>query len=102
MRDFDQLKRRLMHCLFEFPVSLPVTVGFLYNNTPLEKETLQHLLDIKRLTLGIAHTKRHIFKIKKKCHILGFKFNWHYPSCFNIFLNLIIINIYEFISHQSW
>jgi len=58
-----------MHRFLEFLVALPVTVGLSHDDAALEQESLQHLIDIKRRILGVAHAQGDIFEVTEQGQI---------------------------------
>jgi hypothetical protein len=77
VRNLDQLKRRLMHAGFERLVALPITVGFLDDDAPLQPPPLQHLLHVELGVLGVAHAQREVLEIAEQRHILNLRLSCH-------------------------
>jgi hypothetical protein len=68
MRNFDQLEVGFVHGGFETLVALPVAIGLLHHDAPLEQQTLQDRLDVELVVLGVAHAQGHILEIAEQRH----------------------------------
>ena len=63
VRDLDQLERRLVHRRLELLVPIPVAVGLLCEDAPLQQKPLNDRPDVEALELGVADTEGHVLEV---------------------------------------